>query len=668
MKKVKIAFAAGFTGTILTGLIAKMPIGNAENIPLCIEGADVAIASGDDTYLTGNCTLNKDFSGNLIVGSNITATLNLNQKNLTSTTGVVLKNLGNLTITGEGSLTGSDNYVFQNLNTATISGGTFNAPANNASIVANGWYDPSTKTAESANYATMYITGGTFNGKVNNVKNDENGIMYVSGGTFNTSYTKPAEINQTAAILHGGKSLEITGGELNSRIVVQTLGVDKEKSLSVSGGQLNYTIAFDTSSIDSEITHDVHLTGGYITGINLPSTVKYAGIEAHDYTGGSFVYSGKTGMDIEVYNLNLSGGFSIYNGDPVNVILRDSTVGQFSSINKGTLNVINVDATSGGYIKSANGTLNIYGGHVGKAGKMIQTTNNGTINIYDGYIYGELTPVKGKLSGTINVFGGRFIKTSEEQTAILTEAVANGNAIAETDKELIEYQDGEETWYFIGNHETSSSIINENDLGNISLKNPLETVGDARLVIIPAGEEELKNLEANIENLKAAYDIFVVDEVDNVIPVENNQIRVQLALAEEYRGYDHYTIAYINEDGQVVETFAATVNGETIEYTTSHLSLYGIIAYNDPAPEPKPEPEPEPEPEPTPEPKPDDSETIVDDDDGPAVPNTADKPSVPNTGYDEEASSRAGTLLWILGFVSVATAGVLALIKKYIKI
>ena len=97
MKKVKIAFAAGFTGTILTGLIAKMPIGNAENIPLCIEGADVAIASGDDTYLTGNCTLNKDFSGNLIVGSNITATLNLNQKNLTSTTGVVLKNLGNLT-------------------------------------------------------------------------------------------------------------------------------------------------------------------------------------------------------------------------------------------------------------------------------------------------------------------------------------------------------------------------------------------------------------------------------------------------------------------------------------------------------------------------------------------------------------------------------------------
>ncbi|MDO4889330.1 MAG: hypothetical protein Q4A25_01385, partial [Candidatus Saccharibacteria bacterium] len=70
-------------------------------------------------------------------------------------------------------------------------------------------------------------------------------------------------------------------------------------------------------------------------------------------------------------------------------------------------------------------------------------------------------------------------------------------------------------------------------------------------------------------------------------------------------------------------------------------------------------------PEPTPEPAPSE-----DPDDVP-VPNTADTtiPTTPNTGYDDEAGVlNPVTLLWVLGFTSVAIAGVLALIKKHLKI
>ncbi|MBQ8991911.1 hypothetical protein IJ090_00540, partial [Candidatus Saccharibacteria bacterium] len=211
----KSAFIIGFTGTLLTGLIVKMPTINAEDAPLCVEGNNIAItASSGETYLTGNCTLNKDFNGNLVVGDNITATLNLNGKTITNNSGIALRNLGNLTIVGDGNVIGgSTNYTVQNQNTLRIEGGSYSTTAeiktsSGPSLIANGWNltsaigaTPAEKPAGSASYATLEIAGGEFNGGLNNIKNDENGILRISGGTFEDL------VGQKNSVLHGGKSL-----------------------------------------------------------------------------------------------------------------------------------------------------------------------------------------------------------------------------------------------------------------------------------------------------------------------------------------------------------------------------------------------------------------------------------------------------------------------------
>ena len=695
MKNKKVTFIAGFTGTLLIGLIAKMPQINAEDAPLCTEGADVAIAAGTgETYLTGNCTLNRDFSGNLVVGSNITATLNLNNRALSSTSGIALKNLGNLTITGEGTVSGSNTYAVQNQNTLRIEGGSYSINSDsNTSVIANGWNltpsagaTPAEKPAGSANYATLEIAGGHFTGKINNVKNDENGIMKVSGGLFDSTSTS----SSAAAILHGGKSLEITGGELQKRVLVQSMGIDKQKTISVSGGTI-FNIAFDTSrtTVDPEVYHDVLFTGGHLSA-TLPSGINYGKVEVHDFSGGSFTYAGSGDTKIDAYNLNLSGGFSVNNGDVTEVTLRDSVVGQFSSINRGSLEVTNIDATSGGYIKSANGVIDIYNGQIGKEGKKIQTTNNGTINIHNGSVYGELNPTSGPINiydgyiysvfnptktGAINVFGGKF----KNNTTALTTAVENGNLISGESKEIIEYQEGDETWYYVGYRKTTNIATSTN--GSIELETPIEAIGDATLAIDPINEDSLSELQQKHKNLKAVFNVALSDETGNIIPIANNKLRLRINLPAKDRGYDHYSAVFINEAGEIAETFTTTIADDAIEFSPTHLSLFGIIAYNDPKPEPTPEQTPEPTPEPTPKPTPTPTPTpepeptpepapSEDPDDIP-VPNTADTtiPATPNTGYDDGTGVlNPVTLLWALGFTSVAIAGVLALIKKHLKI
>ncbi|MDD6878918.1 MAG: hypothetical protein PUD59_01655 [bacterium] len=79
--------------------------------------------------------------------------------------------------------------------------------------------------------------------------------------------------------------------------------------------------------------------------------------------------------------------------------------------------------------------------------------------------------------------------------------------------------------------------------------------------------------------LLAVYDISVLDENDEVIPIEDGSFKVSIAIGQEMQKYDVYKVVYI-EDGKIKETLDAKLVDGKIVFTTTHFSEYAVVGYN----------------------------------------------------------------------------------------
>lgn len=196
----------------------------------------------------GTVTLDNNYTETITIKPGINITLDLNNHNLSSSTGDAIVNKGTLTIKGKGQVsttasnsatianfpnavanvnggtyTSSEWYVIKNLGTMTITGDvTVKKPdgsQNTASLIDNGWYNSSDTVANEPvtaqnDKAKLTIKSGNF--KVNSgqkscsvVKNDDGGILNISGGTFDSTANTGAEnattiLNWNVATISGG--------------------------------------------------------------------------------------------------------------------------------------------------------------------------------------------------------------------------------------------------------------------------------------------------------------------------------------------------------------------------------------------------------------------------------------------------------------------------------
>lgn len=83
------------------------------------------------------------------------------------------------------------------------------------------------------------------------------------------------------------------------------------------------------------------------------------------------------------------------------------------------------------------------------------------------------------------------------------------------------------------------------------------------------------------------YDISLYS-VDNIKKSVNNSIiSVSIPLSSELIGYDEYKVIYINDNGVVTdEVFDTSVSDGYIKFTTTHLSMYGIVGIKNSVSEP----------------------------------------------------------------------------------
>lgn len=92
-------------------------------------------------------------------------------------------------------------------------------------------------------------------------------------------------------------------------------------------------------------------------------------------------------------------------------------------------------------------------------------------------------------------------------------------------------------------------------------------------------------LEKAVQNSKLVllYNISVVNGSGDVVSMRNGEYTIRLKLSQEdLKNYDTFTAIFVDQDGEVKETFDTKIDGEYVEFTTTHLSDYGILGSHNP--------------------------------------------------------------------------------------
>ena len=226
---------------------------------------------------------------------------------------------------------------------------------------------------------------------------------------------------------------------------------------------------------------------------------------------------------------------------------------------------INID---GGTYKSVNGDV-IYHYMAQKEGTTEKVNNSLTsLSIKNGTFNGEINLLD-EDTKNVTITGGTFNTDVTKFVGNKYIVNKNGNTYAVVENKVLET--------------TDEKVIFESDdaLNNDYYLEVTEKTDKEELKKSTDKVEEKYKEDKNVKDVKliSLYDINVVDGIQ-VVPMEEGKYTISIAIPESDTKYDNYKVAYFDEDGKLVETLdAKLVNGKVV-FTTTHLSTYGIIGYN----------------------------------------------------------------------------------------
>lgn len=274
----------------------------------------------------GTVTLYNDYTETITINTGKNITLDLNNHNLSSSTGDAIVNKGTLTIKGKGQVsttasgsaaianfpdavanvnggtyTSSEWYVIKNLGTMTINGAVTvkkpNDSQNTASLIDNGWVSSTDTVAgvqvsAQSDKANLTIKSGNFEGKsgansCSVVKNDDYGTLKIFGGTFDS--TANNNTNNSTTILNWNVA-EISGGNFTGKYPISngayTGNADKGQ-LTISGGTFTGTQSMFGYCMGGNGVGEMTISGGSFTA---PQIGDFTGKYTLSISGGTFSF------------------------------------------------------------------------------------------------------------------------------------------------------------------------------------------------------------------------------------------------------------------------------------------------------------------------------------------------------------------------------------------
>lgn len=362
-------------------------------------------------------------------------------------------------------------------------------------------------------------------------------------------------------------------------------------------------------------------------------------INGGNHTTGSAVLSGNntTGAMSFAVNggtLTTKYGPAIYMAGPIDLTITKGTINGGISLRMGIVNI------SGGVINAATTSLDspkeyffysgnawfadalyVYGGTYttdikGQTNKLELNITGGTFNVANG----QGSPIAiydlGKVEQVMNV------KVSGAK--LTTDATTRTSFDVINLKDLGLVKDASETYTCdktkcnAGNQTSTSTYgvysnkhILTTSNGTYTLKPNVKAETDGvkfesddafsteyTLVVAPKTEKEVKDVttkltEAYKDNKKVAgLKLISLHEIsmylDNeVVPMENGKYTISIPVAKDLRNFKNYKVIYVNEAGEIQETIDAKLVDGKVVFTTTHLSTYGVIGYNNPTMNPE---------------------------------------------------------------------------------
>lgn len=289
--------------------------------------------------------------------------------------------------------------------------------------------------------------------------------------------------------------------------------------------------------------------------------------------------------------VNIKNGASITTTDANSVAVYEAGNGIYN-IEAGTT----ITGATAAEVRA--GILNVKGGNLtGTAKKLTsQPNNDGATTVGAGIAVVQHTT---KLPISVNILGGT-IKGAEALYVNNTQ----GNSAADWAKVKAVVTGGsfstDVTKYvankYVANLVNGLYVVEENKVietndKKVTFESDSALDNGYELQITEVTKEEKAKAETKVndlykdnkkvENTKliTLYDIKVSDGT-NIIPMSNGKFSISIAIDESETKYDNYKVIYIDDNGNISETLDAKLVDGKIVFETTHLSVYGIIGYN----------------------------------------------------------------------------------------
>lgn len=425
--------------------------------------------------------------------------------------------------------------------------------------------------------STLTITSSTTGGKlVGNTKgfgsaievNGTNSKLVFNSGTLNndngygvaclydgTAIVNGGEISTRSAALNGngtqGKmNLEVNGGTLTAAKGA-SIYMPNQGSLKVTNGTLNGGISVRMGTIT--------ISGGTINAANVVDDMKEEYTSENIWIPDAFAVlggsgGGYVGVDNNDLNVTITGGtFNVENKLGSAIVVYDLGKGEQK---------INVTITGGKFVTNSNDrkaydvlTLKDLGVTEPKTGYGVKT-NKVTTTITGGTFSSDVAKL---LSNT-------YVTEKEGTNYVVKE-----NKVLSTEDKNVTFESEEaiDSTYTLQVTEKEDEKVEKTvtDLYEENTK-----VKDTEVVVI--------------------YDINVMKDKE-VVKMENGKYTITVTLPKDKLGFEVYKVIYVNEEGKASETLDAKVADGKLVFTTTHLSTYAVVGYNNVEEEEKKEENPE---------------------------------------------------------------------------
>ena len=418
-----------------------------------------------------------------------------------------------------------------------------------------------------------------------------------------TGYDQKLEINGKRTItldMNGHNITYLTGsksyiGVYGATLIVKGSGVitnDTDSGLNVYGKETK-----DDSFISKLVVEkDVTLKGKY--GLAIFWDTKNG---SH---GASVDFYGK----VDVTNNGIATNGDILNEDGPVVNIKKGAVVKSTGADgvavycagNGTYNIEDGATITGATgIEVRAGKLNVKGGTITSTAKKLTSKANGggsttvgagiavvqhttqlpiEVNITGGTITGaealyvnntQGNPTTAWAKVNVTVTGGTFNTDVAKFVGDKYVVNKNGNTYAVVENKVLETNDEKVIF------ESEEAIRND-----LSLKVTEKTDDEIKKgteKVTEAYKDNKKVKEVKLINL---YEIDVLNGDGRIEKLEDGKFTIAIAIPESDQKYDNYKVVYFDEEGKLVETLNAKLENGKVVFTTSHLSTYGVVGYN----------------------------------------------------------------------------------------